>query len=127
MSKSHITICHEWAHQHGDNGKGSSIFWEGDTIYSYGYHFPMAIHVDGVVLLTTQSCSVSTAKHLSLVRQAISHLPVITVYDVRISCKSDHINNLDYMVERFNDLVTSASKRRRSLHPRARQDPESFA
>ena len=112
MSKSHDTICHEWAHQHGTSGKGHNVFWEGDTIYSYGHHFPMARHVNGVVLLTTDSYSVSTSKHMSLVRRAISHMNVVTVLDVRASRKRDHVNNLAAMIERFNDMIASAAKRR---------------
>lgn len=57
-------------------GKGSNLFIEGDTIYSYGRHFPVATWVDGVVYLTTKKYSVSTAQHVSKVRNALSNAGV---------------------------------------------------
>lgn len=69
-------VCHVWAQQTQREGYGSkkNIFFEGRTIYSYGYHFPMAIFLDAAtVLLNTDSYSVSTSRHQSYVRNAISH------------------------------------------------------
>ena len=35
-----------WANQARDGAKGSSFYFNGDTIYSYGPHFPIARHVE---------------------------------------------------------------------------------
>lgn len=75
---SHDQVAHAWAHQTGRHRKGFNIFYEGDTIYSYGYHFPIARHVTTpsgarVVLFTTETHSVSTAKHKTIVRRAIGY------------------------------------------------------
>jgi len=91
----HSDIAHNWAHKkYGRKGslgnKSSNIFTNGDTIYSYGSHFPMAHHIsenDPVyhkydVYMTTRGYSVSTSKHLGYVLDAISHLKVLRVYTI---------------------------------------------
>ena len=64
-------------------GKGCNVFIDGDTIYSYGYHFPIARRVregggegyEGRVvayLFNSDSYSSSTSKHQSYVRGALT-------------------------------------------------------
>lgn len=54
-----------------------NLFAEGDTIYSYGYHFPIARKLPTIrgkgqrALLTTSTYGVTTAKHISAVRWAL--------------------------------------------------------
>lgn len=60
----------------GYTGYCTSVFIEGDTIYSYGHHFPMAKQViteDGERLFwfNTDSYSVTTSKHQSKLRMAL--------------------------------------------------------
>ena len=55
-------------------GKNSlkSIFIEGDTLYSYGYHFPLAKRKDGGFWVNPDRYSVTTSKQQSIVRGAIA-------------------------------------------------------
>tara|TARA_R110002167_G_scaffold206741_1_gene410865 strand:+ start:255 stop:1172 length:918 start_codon:yes stop_codon:yes gene_type:complete len=71
-------VAHVWAQQNQPEGRnsGSSIFFEGATIYSYGKHFPMAsfktnAKEETCILVNSQSYSITTSQHQSLVRQAI--------------------------------------------------------
>lgn len=93
-------VLHLWAHQAQDsarNGTGS-VFFDGATCYSYGRHFPMAtIHKRGgntLVLATTATYSVTTAKHLGWMRRAVSHLPSVAVPDVNPAGLAAHKANL---------------------------------
>ena len=55
------------------NANGS-LYFIGDTIYSYGYHFPIARIIQGnnpTVLFTTRKYSVTTAKHKNDVMRAL--------------------------------------------------------
>lgn len=80
-------IAHLWAHktQSAARNPGKNFYFEGDTIYSYGSHFPIARHVvnaKGVpaIVFTQRSYSVTTAKHINLVRRAIpASVPVFDV------------------------------------------------
>lgn len=77
-------LVHVWAAQKQDTGRTctNSMFFSDGTIYSYGHHFPIARHHNGVVLFTTRTYSKSTAKHIALVRYACSHLNRIHVDSV---------------------------------------------
>jgi hypothetical protein len=81
-------LPHVWASQRQDEGRtpnGSMYFYKG-TIYSYGNHFPIAeIRPSGSVLMTWRGYSVSTAKHVSKVRAAISHRNVAYCYNPQLS------------------------------------------
>ena len=80
------TVAHLWANQSQDNAKNSSgnLFFNGKIIYSYGYHFPIAKHVQNngisAVLFTERSYSNTTAKHVSAVIQAANHKNIIYCY-----------------------------------------------
>jgi hypothetical protein len=79
-------VAHLWANQLQDEARNSGNFYfNGKTIYSYGGHFPIAKHIelDGerAVLFTTRGYSNTTAKHISVVRQAASHLNVIKCHN----------------------------------------------
>jgi len=60
------------------SGRREHLFIEGDVIYSYGYHFPIAVKVKDsatgniVMLLNKNRYSVTTAKHKSQVRGALA-------------------------------------------------------
>lgn len=72
-------VAHLWANRSKPSASGSHFFFEGDTIYSYGSHFPIARHCKGVVLFTTRGYSNSTARHKGYVSGACSHLTVFHV------------------------------------------------
>ena len=77
---SHDEVAHRWAQNtEGDHAAGFNMWFEGDTIYSYGRHFPIARLVtneqgEKAVLFTTEVYGTSTAKHCTITRRAINHL-----------------------------------------------------
>ncbi|MES2727571.1 MAG: hypothetical protein V4643_10755 [Bacteroidota bacterium] len=80
-------VAHLFANQLQDNAKysGGNFYFSGNTIYSYGSHFPIARHVtndkgEKALLFTERTYSNTTAKHLSIVRQAVRHLNVIDCF-----------------------------------------------
>lgn len=79
---SHSEVAHIWAQRVQSEGRASAMNFQGDTIYSYGKHFPIAKFQDTpdgdtVVLFTYRGYSISTAKHISHTRRAISHYDVV--------------------------------------------------
>jgi hypothetical protein len=65
-------VAHLWASGNKASGKGSNFYFEGDTIYSYGSHFPIARRVtEGFYLITERGYSNSTSRHISYTRRAI--------------------------------------------------------
>lgn len=68
----HSEIAQKFA-KGSEKATGSRMFIEGDTIFSYGYHFPIAKrYLDGFFLVNTDNYSSSTAKHKQYVFCAIS-------------------------------------------------------
>lgn len=51
----------------------NNFYFFNDTIYSYGSHFVIAKHYNGVLLFTERGYSNTTAKHINYVLSAASH------------------------------------------------------
>ena len=81
-------VAHLWANRTQDYARnpGHNFYFSGETIYSYGSHFPIARHVESkrgrAVLFTTRSYSATTAGHKCTVAGACRHLTVFHVADV---------------------------------------------
>lgn len=122
-SAARMHVAHQWAH--GITGKykkdthAPGLFFSGDTIYSYGYHFPIAaIHQKNkrakkVVLFTLRDYSQSTSAHKSEVQSAVSHLEKIYCYDPKSASNGYHSENLEYWENRASEHVESLAKARR--------------
>jgi len=82
---SNSELCHQFANNRDEsrNGKASNIFFEGVTLYSYGYHFILAkkIFVDGywITFINANKDSISTAKHQNHVRQSLNGKTTINI------------------------------------------------
>lgn len=79
----------------GQNGKGT-MYYVGDTIFSYGTHFPMATKVWGedIILMHREGYSVTTSTHMGHVRWAIAQsrftlLEVPTIKSMKIARVKD--------------------------------------
>lgn len=102
---SNSEIPHLWAHQTQSEARnsGNTLFFEGSTIYSYGYHFPIARIIGDVVLMTTQNYSVTTSAHVTEVRRACSHLKVFNVANVaNVRAHYSSYRKID-RIKNFND------------------------
>jgi hypothetical protein len=96
-------LSHIWANQTQSHGKGSNMFFENETIYSYGYHFKIAQYVTNkegqkCIFLNKRSYSNSTNKQQSLVFSSIPEN--VTFYRV---------------VSFFNDITTSSTAHKENL------------
>lgn len=68
----------------------SSVFQDVDgNFYSYGYHYPLLIEVNGLWLLNTAGYSISTAKHIHWARSA-AHENGISPIEVKINMQELH-------------------------------------
>lgn len=116
-------VPHIWALQNQSEGRGSNIYFEGATIYSYGRHFPMATIKGDDVFFTTRSYSNTTAKHLSRTRGAISHKNIIYVYEVPVGnfqyLADTHEKNLNYWKGNIKSLFDElGNKKNRDIQGR---------
>ena len=124
--KGNHEVAHYWANQIQPEGKASNLFFEGNTIYSYGHHFEIAkIAKPGIVLFTENSYSSSTGKHLSIARSAIPHHFKIFPAAVSYSCygnysvTTDNIANLTYYLQQAEEWLNKAVRARTLAEPYA--------
>lgn len=111
-------LAHVWAQQNQPEGSGSSFFFRGPSIYSYGNHFEIARFVTRkgarCVLFTTRTYSVTTAKHIGHARNALhGHaLPVFRVPDIDHAARGGSATRDAYRA-RTHDAMQSAGKARK--------------
>jgi hypothetical protein len=115
-------LSHIWANQTQSHGKGSNMFFEHETIYSYGYHFKIAQYVknkDNVkcIFLNQRSYSNSTNKQQSLVFRAIPptipFFRVVSFFNDIDAASTAHKENLTAYIneaERLQGLTIRANK-----------------
>jgi hypothetical protein len=56
-----------------NHGRCGNVFFDGNTLYSYGRHFELAKLVDGTLFINTQSYSNSTSKHQNYCLRSINN------------------------------------------------------
>lgn len=124
-------VAHLWAHQSQQNARnsGGNFYFDGETIYSYGGHFPIARVYNGKVLFTLRTYSNTTAKHIRMVSHACSHMEKVYMQNVISGApdKYQHEKNLLYWANQiqFNiDRLTRARKKEIYLNAIAREQSE---
>lgn len=115
-------LSHIWANQTQSHGTGSNMFFEHQTIYSYGYHFKLAQFVNNkegqrCVMINLKSYSNTTSKHQSLVWRAIpQNVPffkVVSFFNDIEAASTAHKENLTHYIneaERLQGLTKRANK-----------------
>jgi len=119
--RSNADVAHVWAQQVQDEERSGNMFFEGDTIYSYGHHFPIARFVKkDVVLFNSNSYSITTSGHQGIVRSAIPrYIKVFEVprlyggwYRSTPLEREDHLVNLEYYMTKFTESMRKAKRAR---------------
>jgi hypothetical protein len=67
----HSAVCHKFNEQSQSEGRAGNIFFEGNKIYSYGYHYLLAEFISPeIILINNKGYSSSTSKHIYILSQA---------------------------------------------------------
>lgn len=109
-------VAHLWANQSQAEARNQrrNFYFEGATIYSYGGHFPIAMHVTHkkrrCVLFTTREYSPTTSKHKWIVRGAMRGLG-LPVFHVQHPTRLDHKDNLKAYA---TEIISYAQKAKRA-------------
>ena len=118
-------VAHLWANQSRESAKGSNFYFNGKSIWSYGYHFEVGRIVETekgkeIVLLNGESYSISTQRHQSYARQACNHLESydFPLHNSRFSTIVRHELSKDDMTRAFvafgKIVIDSVKKAKRS-------------
>lgn len=119
------SVAHLWANKIQDQASTPSgnLYFNGDTIYSYGSHFPIARHIKDKpvtgagydVMFTLRTYSVTTTQHLTIVRQASSHLSKLYVWNFPYHNKDQdaHEKNIIKWMGAIRDLIKEMATARK--------------
>lgn len=115
-------VAHLWANQVQDEARNprKTFYFEYNTIYSYGGHFPIAVidkQDSNIVYFTTRGYSPTTSGHISIVRYAANHKTFIY-------CKNPDQASRGYHAENIADFESNAKSIAQSL-PNSRK-PEIY-
>lgn len=118
-------IAHLWANQAQDQARRSgtnNFYFNRDTIYSYGSHFPIAKLVGKYVLFTTQGYSRTTSKQISTVRGSLSQTQrenivyVNSPEDISLYCRSNFYRSITKEVEILAKKIPAVKERIAKAH-----------
>jgi hypothetical protein len=119
--ENHNQVAHYWAAQAQPEGRANNMFFSGDTLYSYGTHYAIARiykREDGarLALFNARGYSVSTAKHTSIARRAVSHITSMTAVDHAPAFHGvpDHAANINYFINEGIRAVMAARRAKRN-------------
>jgi len=62
-------LVENFVNHNATRGKASNMFVDGNTLYSYGYHFPLLVRLDWGYLQNADRYSATTSQHQSLTSQ----------------------------------------------------------
>ena len=111
----HHEVAENWVKQTGKKCRGFNVFYDDNTIYSYGYHFPLAHLYDGFALVNSNRYSVSTSKHQTIVKWVLIDADVefITVPSI-----GRHTLNLPYLANEMKEAIDRGKRRRYKSYAR---------
>jgi len=101
-------VAHLWANQSQSEARNSSwsVSFDGPNYYSY--RTVVACIVDGAALITSDTYSVTTSRHVARARYAARHLPRFRVPRVGAPLSlSDHEANARYLYNEFRRALLS--------------------
>lgn len=90
-------VIHLFANKTQSEAKNSSrnAFFEKENLFSYGYHYKLATHLEGgAILINNGGYSVTTSKHIGEISHASRHLKQFFSEDVFIKNALRRIENL---------------------------------
>jgi len=127
MTRSNSAVADLYARGETEGRSGNMII-EGDTVYSYGTHFPIAKHLKGkIYLFNSDSYSMSTSNHMNLVRRALLRNKAILIFIK--NCDTDYaLENMKYNKELLHKLhskyANARSERKREEYKNAIRELE---
>lgn len=83
---SNNTLTNVFNQQSQHYGKANSMFFEGNTLYSYGYHYPLALFIEpNTILINDKGFSVTTAKHIGIAKAETNNRKQILATEIELN------------------------------------------
>tara|TARA_R110002074_G_scaffold124129_4_gene260378 strand:+ start:744 stop:1700 length:957 start_codon:yes stop_codon:yes gene_type:complete len=102
--KNNSEAIHYFANEVQESGQNQtrSIFFNGNKLYSYGYHYLLGLRLNnGTLIINDDGYSVSTGRHISILRSAATHKKVFCLSEI-------HLDNM------FKNIVINNQKMKKA-------------
>lgn len=108
---------HVYAQFSQDQGESGNVFFYGNTLYSYGHHFPLAHRTtndkgENCILLNGRTYSNSTTRHQGITRASTRQYFQITSFGMDSNTKYDgttsqeeHARHIEYYIREFKSIA----------------------
>lgn len=97
-------VIHAFAQRNQSQGRSSSVFFYGDKIYSYGYHYLLGEFIDDkTIVIDTRGYSNTTSKHIHWIIGATRQYKQFFT----LSCDIHHVHR---QILSLNDRLATARK-----------------
>ena len=97
---SNIQLTETFNKQGQSYGKANSLFFEDNTLYSYGRHYPLAIIQDSYVLINDTGYSVTTGKHIGIAKNVTSNRKQILTSQIELGQVLRQFEQLEYRLNK---------------------------
>ena len=112
-----MECLHVFASQTQDYGSAGNISFRDQIAYSYG-RYPIARIINtgtkrfgsGRALIQSDKYSMTTARHISDARSALSHFEQITVPDLSSYSELMHRDNINYFMRQYNESIAKGKR-----------------
>jgi hypothetical protein len=93
--KNHSDVCHKFNEQSQSEGRAGNIFFEGNKIYSYGYHYLLGEFISpNTILINNKGYSNSTSKHINILEQATRDKKQIEITRIELNLVLNELETL---------------------------------
>lgn len=104
-------VAHLWANEKKESARGSNFFFEGESIYSYGYHFEVGRIVrnkrgEKAYLINNMHQSNSTSMHQYYVRQATPTGSKV----FHVGYNMSNTGNMTFVTSKLESIKTAIGK-----------------
>ena len=108
-------VFHVYAQRSQEEGRASSVFFYGDKIYSYGYHYLLGEFIDDkTIIINNRGYSSSTGKHIGMLISATRQYRQLFTTDIdiyqvshRIQENEEKLKNARKPEKYVNEIIRS--------------------
>lgn len=115
--KSNTETIKTFNKQSQSHGRGGNLFFEGYTLYSYGYHYPLAMFVESdTILINNEGFSNTTARHIYKTKCITDDRKQLFTTEVCLSLVLNEMENLHYKLSKARKPIKYAEQINKLFH-----------
>lgn len=99
------------------HGRFGNLFFEGSTLYSYGYHYPLAMFVEAdTILINDEGYSPTTGRHIYKAKSITGNRKQLLTSKLCLSLVLNEMESLDYKLSKARKPIIYAEQINKLFH-----------